>query len=194
MPFGRVECEFSKRVRKALRRLGLALIALYPPEGLWYAEREGVRTLRTRLPMLKTLYTKTFPSTTDAVGKTVNEALEVLSQHHFCDSDSACFSLRLCLEEALVNAIVHGNDSRAERTVRLEIACDGDRCRVSVADEGSGFDPQEVEMADCNQLGGRGVCLIKHFMDEVKFNRARHCLEMTFRRGNLSREEESHAT
>jgi serine/threonine-protein kinase RsbW len=100
----------------------------------------------------------------------------------------------LCLEEALVNAIVHGNDNKPDRTVKLEIAHDGDECRVSVADEGNGFDPQSVEMPDCNQLGGRGVCLIKHFMDEVKFNRAKHRLEMTFRRNSLSREEESHAT
>lgn len=146
------------------------------------------------LPMLKMLYTKSFPSTTEAVGKTVNEALEVLSANKFCQTESASFSLRLCLEEALVNAIVHGNNRRTDRKVRIEIATEGDRCRVCVADEGNGFDPQSVEMPDCNQLGGRGVCLIKHFMDEVKYNRARQCLEMTFRRGSLSREEESHAT
>lgn len=144
--------------------------------------------------MLKTLFIKSFPSTTEAVGKTVNEALEVLSAHKFCLTDSASFSLRLCLEEALVNAMVHGNGNQAARNVNLEIESEGDRCHVSVTDEGKGFDPQNVEMPDCNQLGGRGVCLIKHFMDEVRYNRAKQRLEMTFRRGTFSREEESHAT
>jgi serine/threonine-protein kinase RsbW len=144
--------------------------------------------------MLKTLFSKKLPSTMEAVGKTVNEAVDVLCSHEWCKDDTAQFSLRLCLEEALVNAMVHGNANEAARHVQIEIAEEGERCHVRVSDEGKGFDPQAIEMPDCNQLGGRGVCLIKHFMDDVRFDRAKHCLEMTFRRGSLTREEESHAT
>jgi len=51
-----------------------------------------------------------------------------------------------------------------------------------VRDEGEGFNAEDIELPDCEQLGGRGICLIRHFMDHVEFNEAEHCLEMRFSR------------
>ena len=59
-------------------------------------------------------------------------------------------------------------------------------------DEGEGFDPNSISMPPCDQLGGRGVCLIKHYMDEVTFDHAQQCLDMVFSRGTFPfREKES---
>lgn len=89
---------------------------------------------------------------------------------------------RLCLEEALVNAIRHGNHCDAARKVRIEMHAEGEDCVIKVWDEGAGFSPEDIRLPESDQLGGRGVCLIKHYMDRVTFNDKEHCLEMAFRR------------
>ena len=85
-----------------------------------------------------------------------------------------------------MNAVVHGNKNLPERQVSIEITEQGDRCVICVRDEGEGFDPSIISMPECNQLGGRGVCLIKHYMDDVFFNGADGCLQMEFTRDTFS--------
>lgn len=137
------------------------------------------------------VFKKSFRSTTEEIGAALNEALEVLHSKGWCKCQESRFSLRLCIEEALVNAKIHGNKNEAGSIVELEITEDGAMCRIRVSDEGCGFDPNLVEMPDCDELGGRGVCLIKHFMEELRFDKDCNCLEMAFRRGGLAREEVS---
>ncbi len=132
------------------------------------------------------IFHKQFKSTTEAIGETLNEALEVLMKHNWCSEQEDTFCLRLCLEEALVNAVVHGNKNEAHKPIRLEVIENGDVCHIRISDEGSGFDPAHVHMADCETLGGRGVCLIKHYMDDLRFDTVGQYLEMTFRRGSFS--------
>lgn len=134
--------------------------------------------------MNRVLYTKEFPSTVHAIGETLVEALDVLLDHGWCTKEQ-CFGLRLCIEEALVNAVGHGNHHRPDQVVRIEILQEGEYCRIRVKDEGHGFDPDSVTMPDCTELGGRGVCLIKHYMDDVRFNCEDNCLEMVFPRGHV---------
>ena len=129
--------------------------------------------------MARILFTKILESTTQAVGETLNEALQALSDHHWCTSEDS-FSMRLCLEEALVNAVIHGNKGEPERKVEIRILEDEDCCRILVRDEGEGFDPAAVAMAGCDEMGGRGVCLIKHYMEHVHFNCVENALEMVF--------------
>lgn len=137
--------------------------------------------------MSESLYTGEFSSSMDMIRGALDESLEALSRHKWCSGDN-CFCVRLCIEEALVNAVEHGNCGDADCTIRIEIMEDGDMCRIRITDEGHGFDPESVEMPDCEQLGGRGVCLIKEYMDEVNYNAEEGYLEMGFRRDSLCRE------
>lgn len=130
--------------------------------------------------MKRTLYSNEFPSTIKAVGEVLSEAIEVVKQCDWC-CDHMSFSVRLCIEEALVNAVRHGNKENAEPSVRLDISEDGECCRIRVTDHGNGFDPSSIVMPDCDEPGGRGVCLIKHFTDDVQYNHDDNCLEMVFR-------------
>ena len=131
--------------------------------------------------IMKTVFAKELQSTTEAVAKTLSEALDVLTEHNWCNEEHT-FNIRLCLEEALVNAVVHGNQNRPECVVSIDICEHGDVCTISVRDQGKGFDPNSVLMPDCSELGGRGICLIKAFMEDVHFNGEEHCLEMSFNR------------
>lgn len=132
--------------------------------------------------MAKTLFSAEFPSTFDAMGGILDAAIASLKgAGHVGDAREP--EVRLCLEEALVNAIRHGNGLDAQRMVRLELreAADG-QCMIRIHDEGMGFTPDEVCPPKLEQLGGRGICLIRHFMDCVGFNRRDNCFEMALKR------------
>ncbi len=134
-----------------------------------------------------TLFDESFPSTFEAMSAALARAIDVLLEAGWiAPRDEPC--TRLCVEEALVNAIRHGNRCDAARKVRLAISAQDGRCTMRVFDEGQGFAPEAVAEPTTDQLGGRGICLIRHYMDEVNFNEADHCLEMVFRRRD-SREE-----
>jgi anti-sigma regulatory factor (Ser/Thr protein kinase) len=64
--------------------------------------------------------------------------------------------------------------------VGLELFEDGLTGRAAVRDEGGGFDPERMEMPSPEALGGRGVCLMRHFADRVWYDRAKRCLMMEF--------------
>lgn len=75
--------------------------------------------------------------------------------------------------EAAANAIEHGNRYAAEKQVRVRV--NGDRAQVCVEidDEGSGFDPspyeREMGAEDLLKLRGRGIFIMRSFMDSVSF-------------------------
>ena len=84
------------------------------------------------------------------------------------------FAIRLAVEEALVNAARHGNGLDPEREVEARWSIDGDWFRITITDCGCGFDPADVPdpTAEENLARpcGRGVMLMKTYMDEVRFN------------------------
>jgi serine/threonine-protein kinase RsbW len=85
------------------------------------------------------------------------------------------FAVRLSLEEALVNALKHGNRDDPGRVVRLTWYVGPSFVAATVRDEGEGFDPRRVPdpLAPENQdrPGGRGLLLMRHYMTRVRFNR-----------------------
>ena len=96
--------------------------------------------------------------------------------------DAALFDIRLCLEEALINAMKYGNGLQKELPVELDVDADGNGIRITVKDQGPGFDPKKL--ADCTdeknlfRNRGRGVYLIHQLMDEVKYNEKGNSLLM----------------
>ena len=93
----------------------------------------------------------------------------------------------LSLREALANAILHGNQSHPEKRVQLECFHEGDgSVLVVVRDEGKGFDPATVcdPTLPENLLrpGGRGIYLIRRFMDEVEYHHGGRELRMRKRK------------
>lgn len=88
--------------------------------------------------------------------------------------EAALFDIRLCFEEALVNAMKYGNGLRGDLSVDVEVEFDGDELRLTVQDQGPGFEVEKLE--DCTEEKnlfrnyGRGVYLIRQLMDEVCYN------------------------
>src|SRR5262249_19269852 len=119
----------------------------------------------------------------------VHEEIEsLLRSHRFQDRE--IFSIKLALEEALVNAIKHGNQMDRSKKVTVNYHIRGDRFEVLIRDEGKGFDPEEVP--DCMAVEnlerpcGRGLLLMKHYMTEVVFHSPGNRLSMSKVRGQSS--------
>jgi serine/threonine-protein kinase RsbW len=97
-------------------------------------------------------------------------------------NEAALFDIRLCLEEALINAMKYGNGLQKELPVDLDIECASGEVRITVADQGPGFDPKKLE--DCTdekniyRNRGRGVYLIQQLMDKVSYNEKGNSLVM----------------
>ena len=89
-------------------------------------------------------------------------------------SDHDIFAIRLAVEEALVNAIKHGNQLDRTKKVRIAYDITADRFDISITDEGPGFDPEDVPdpMAAENleRPCGRGLLLMRHYMTEVAYS------------------------
>ncbi|MBU1147768.1 MAG: ATP-binding protein [Candidatus Omnitrophica bacterium] len=83
------------------------------------------------------------------------------------------FNMKLCLEEALANAVRHGNKLNPDLFVEVTVGIDADRVIIKVKDHGHGFDfkavPDPTEDTNFQKPCGRGIFLIKNFMDEVDF-------------------------
>ncbi len=117
---------------------------------------------------------RSIPSETGA-GHAVQEALlQAMEETGWGLHDR--FSVRLAMEEAIVNAIAHGNQYDAAKSVRVRCWLTPELVRIEVGDEGPGFDPACVpDPTDPSRLQcpcGRGVMLMRHFMTRVSYAEA----------------------
>jgi serine/threonine-protein kinase RsbW len=112
------------------------------------------------------------PSDPAEARRVQDEIERYLREHEFDDRE--IFSIRLALEEALVNAIKHGNQLDHSKKVHIAYSVTSDRFDISITDEGPGFDPEDVPdpMATENleRPCGRGLLLMRHYMTEVTFH------------------------
>jgi len=110
----------------------------------------------------------------------------ILAEVHDCGYDQeSLFAIRLAIEEALINAIKHGNQNVRTKSVCVEFDVNSDRVEIQVTDEGDGFRPGDVPdpTADENleRPSGRGVMLMRVYMDEVEFNDRGNAVRMVKR-------------
>jgi len=84
------------------------------------------------------------------------------------------FAVHLAMEEALANAIKHGNRLDASKHIQIRCQISSDLVRIQITDEGAGFDPAALpdptDPARLDSPGGRGVMLIRAFMSHVEHN------------------------
>lgn len=130
-----------------------------------------------RTPISCSLVLESTPSAIEGVCKRVLYELEVSSY-----SQEDIFAIHLALEEAFINAVQHGNKMDPNKKVKVDYSVSLDEVRISMADEGSGFDPNAVPdpTSDENlyKTDGRGLYLVRSYMDVVEFNEQGNCMHM----------------
>jgi serine/threonine-protein kinase RsbW len=101
-----------------------------------------------------------------------DEIEQALNSQQFGERE--VFSIKLALEEALINAIKHGNQLNRAKKVRIAFRVSAERFDVRISDEGPGFNPADVPdpvaFENLERPCGRGLLLMRHYMTEVVFD------------------------
>ena len=100
-------------------------------------------------------------------------------------TDPARHDMYVALDEIISNAVKYGGRGPRGR-ITLALRIRGDGLRVIFTDDGIAFNPLEVQAPDINvdlserQIGGLGIFLVRHLMDEMKYTRrnGRNCVVM----------------
>jgi serine/threonine-protein kinase RsbW len=112
------------------------------------------------------------PSDTVEARRIQDEIEKHLQARHVSEHD--IFSIKLALEEAIVNAMKHGNQFDRAKKVHISYQIFVDRFDVQISDDGNGFDPSDVPdptaFENLERPCGRGLMLMRHYMTEVVFN------------------------
>ncbi len=123
----------------------------------------------------------TLDSSLDSVNK-VELTAEQTAQRAGFDEDTATH-VAMAVREAAVNAVLHGNAYDPNKHITASFETTSDALVIRVADQGPGLDPDSVPdpLAPENILrgSGRGIFLIKAFMDEVHFRQLHPGTELT---------------
>jgi len=128
------------------------------------------------------------PSDTEEAHRLQQQIAEELKACRF--SEREIFGIKLALEEALVNAIKHGNRLDRSKMVRVAYVVREDEFHIRIVDEGKGFNPQDVpdptDFENLERPCGRGLLLMRHYMNEVQFLAPGNCCVMWKRRNGNS--------
>jgi serine/threonine-protein kinase RsbW len=120
-------------------------------------------------------------STLESVNKSEEMADQIAAQAGV-DEDTRG-GISMAVREAMINAILHGNAYDPAKHVNLTFEQKGQELIVTVTDQGKGFVPDEVPdpLAPENLLkqSGRGIFLMRAFMDEVRFRKLNPGTEIT---------------
>jgi serine/threonine-protein kinase RsbW len=115
----------------------------------------------------------------------------------------------MAVHESMINAIWHGNKNDPEKRVWLQFRIFDDRFEIRIRDQGAGFDisgiPHPLEPENLLRVSGRGIFLIRSFMDDFQVSRLPEGgTEVTMvklrqpqtgpNQGGLHREHEGHNT
>lgn len=118
-------------------------------------------------------YVLELPNDLRAIERSVDYLTDKGREVGFND-DRLRLNFRVCLTEALANAMLYGNCRDPRKRVHVKAHLTPDEISVQVTDEGRGFDPDAVvdPTLPSNRVrpGGRGIFLIRQLMDRVEFN------------------------
>lgn len=102
-------------------------------------------------------------------------------------NDQSTFAIKLALEEALINAIKHGNKLDPKKTVTIKAKVTPKVCEIEIEDQGPGFDRKDVPdptlEENIEKCSGRGILLIEAYMDKAKWDNKGRRLKMVKKNG-----------
>ena len=98
--------------------------------------------------------------------------IALMEQHDYSMRD--VFAMRLSLEEAITNAIRHGNAGDPKKVVTVVADVTDEKLRVVVQDEGEGFEPEDVpdptSLEFIERPSGRGLMLMRAYLNFVEYS------------------------
>jgi len=114
----------------------------------------------------------TFDSTLQTVDNAEQEASRIATEVGF-DEDQV-MQISMAVREAAVNAVLHGNAYDPGKKVGLDFETTADDLVITIRDQGKGMDlakiPDPLAPENLLKTSGRGIFLIRSFMDEVQIH------------------------
>lgn len=111
-------------------------------------------------------------STREGINQITDQLSRFFEQAHL--GDQATFDLKLAAQEAVVNAVEHGNECDESKQVHVTCRIGADAVVITVSDEGLGFDPAQVPdptlPENILREHGRGLFLMRSLCDEIRYN------------------------
>ena len=112
---------------------------------------------------------ETLPTLLAEVRRVQSDIKDGLQANGFGERDM--FHVELAMEEALVNAMKHGNQLDEDKWVRLKYSITPEIFEVRIEDQGGGFNPDDVPdptmPENLERACGRGLYMIRSFMNDV---------------------------
>jgi serine/threonine-protein kinase RsbW len=124
---------------------------------------------------------KSLPSNVSVISPFLDQLMQFITR--FRPLDGSEIDIEIAVREAITNAVVHGNhENRFSRVcVTCRCAADGE-VSITVRDQGQGFDirgvPDPTHEHNLLSAHGRGIRLMRAFMDEVRFEEGGRVVHM----------------
>ncbi|HJQ69432.1 MAG TPA: ATP-binding protein [Blastocatellia bacterium] len=141
------------------------------------------------LPFLEERIAFRMPSDVKYLDGVLDYLSERMVKMGICGAEDS--EVLIALDEAIVNAIKHGNKCDPRKAVQIVAELSAWGARFTIKDQGHGFARDQVpDPTDPSRLlepSGRGLLLINHIMDEVCYNKCGNQIQM-FKRSNSAPE------
>jgi len=109
-----------------------------------------------------------------------DQILEELTRAGY--DESSRFGIQLAFDEAVANAVIHGNRRRTDAVLHIAYCITPEAAYLCISDEGEGFDPDAVQDPTLNenieQPSGRGLFLMRAYMTSIEFNKKGSAVRM----------------
>lgn len=118
--------------------------------------------------MEKIIIKSTFTEVEATISSLVERVRTLVSDDEFY------FDFKLMLSEIMANALIHGNKKDPEKNIMVSAQICADLIRITVEDEGEGFDAECVAdpsmPSNLSKVSGRGIFLVRNLSDSMSFN------------------------
>ena len=106
----------------------------------------------------------------------ISRYLEVFAQSEGLSKETT-LKINLCIEECFINIVSHGYQDNEEHWIEITLTREDKKFIVCIEDDGISYNPTETAAPDITcpfeekKVGGLGVHLMKHFMDNIEYQR-----------------------
>ena len=129
------------------------------------------------MPISRSVVVSSTPATVVDVFRQIVPALQA---NNFTEDD--IFAVHLAVEEAFINAVKHGNRMEPSKAVKIDYSIESDKVEICMTDEGEGFDPEVIPDPrygdNLYKPAGRGMLLMRSFMDVVEYSKQGNSVRM----------------
>ena len=120
------------------------------------------------------------PSNHSAIAEVYKQIESILKASNFSKDD--IFAVHLALQEAFINAVKHGNKMEPSKAIKIDYIVELDKIEVCMTDEGEGFHPEVIPDPrygdNLYKPAGRGMLLMRSFMDVVEYSKQASSVRM----------------